>query len=211
MAENEEETKSTDVVDVETKTEETPQEEEVKEQQMEFFLVDDFETIKKLLKYTSFPSSTLIYQMPNKASSYVDGTPETAGVLMNTLLDYQREEEWRVEVCDHASEWRYDKNGDKEKIGITVISPKNNKQYFLSFSNVKQVIVVPDMQSVTFVPESTEDGDLLPNMIVRFIGLVQHRFFKCVLVGEDDPEAEGKRLLNMKFEALNMRAETQVQ
>lgn len=178
---------------------------EVKEQQMEFFLVDDFETIKKLLKYTSFPSRTMIYQMPNKASTYVDGTPKTAGDLMNTLLEYQRTEEWRVETCDHYSEWRYDTNGDKEKVGITVVSHKNNKQYNLSFADVKQVIVVPELQSVTIIPSDDIEGDLLPNMIVRFIGLIQHRFFKCVLVGEDDPETEGKRLLNMKFEGLEAK------
>lgn len=180
---------------------------EVKEQQMEFFLVEDFETIKKLLKYTSFPSRTMVYQMPNKASSYVDGTPETAGTLMNTLLEYQRTDEWRVDMCDHYSEWHYDKIGDKEKIGITVISRKNNKQYNLSFSDVKQVIVVPDMQSITIIPSDNVEGDLLPNMIVRFIGMIQHRFFKCVLIGEDDPEIKGKRLLNMKFEPIETKSE----
>lgn len=186
-----------------TKIVETKQEEPIKEQQMEMFLINNFEAIKKLLKYTSFPSRTFLYQMPNRASSYVNGTPEAAGALMNTLLDYQRSEEWRVEQCEHYSEWHYDKNGDKEKLGITVVSQKSEKQYNLTFSNIKEVIVVPDLHSVTIIPSDDVEDDVLPNMIVRFVGLVQHRFFKCVLFGEDDKEVEGKRLLNMRFEDLD--------
>lgn len=182
--------------------EETKKNEEVKEQQMEMFLIDDFESVKKLLRYTSFPSNVFLYQMPNKATSYVDSTPESSANLMNTLLEYQRTEDWRVELCKHYSDWVFDKVGEVEKLGISVVSNKTNKQYNLSFTDIKEAIVVPDLHCITIVPSDNVEGDILPNMIIRFVGLVQQRFFKCIMEGEDDKENEGKRLLNMRFEPL---------
>lgn len=199
---DETETKSEEVKVEENTQNVVQQGDGVEEQQMEIFLVDDFETIKKLLTYTSYPSRTILYQMPNKATSYVDGTPEKAGDLMNTLLDYQRTEDWRCDLCEHHSEWQYNKEGEKETFAIAVASTKNQKQYNLLFSDIKQAIVIPALQSVTIVPADDAQGDILPNTVIRFVGFVQHRFFKCVLVGEDDKANEGKRLLNMKFEAL---------
>lgn len=89
--------------------------EEVQERQMEMFLLTDFEVVKKLIKCTSFPSKTYIYQMPNKASSYGDGNVETASNLMNTLLAYQRDEDWRVDQCSHSCDWSYPKSKDAQR------------------------------------------------------------------------------------------------
>ena len=176
--------------------------EEVQEKQMEMFKLADFEVVKQLISYTSFPSRIYIYQMPNKATSYSDGTVETSAKLMNDLLAYQREEEWRVESCTHVTEWMFEKRGEDEVVTIKVVSSKG-KEYVLSFKDIKEAIVVPDLHSITIIPSDDAIGDILPNMIIRFVGLVQHKFFKCILFGTDDKENEGQRVLSMKLEAMD--------
>lgn len=178
------------------------EEEKLEEKQMEMFLLTDYDVIKQLIKYTSFPSKTFIYQMPNKATSYADNTIEAASKLMNDLLAYQRDEDWRVEQCGHVTEWTYPKEGDKEDIAIKVASVKNNKEYNIVINDIKQAIVVPELHSVTIIPGDNIKGDLQPNMIIRFVGLVNHKYFKCILVGQDDKEHEGQRQLSMKLEAI---------
>lgn len=175
---------------------------EIQEKQMEMFLLTDFDVIKQLIKYTSFPSKTYIYQMPNKATSYSDDKVDTAANLMNTLLAYQREEEWRVDQCGHVTEWTYPKEKEVEGINIKVASDKNNKEYDLTLMGVKEAIVVPELHSITIVPDDNIGGDILPNMIIRFVGLVNHKYFKCILVGKDDEEKEGQRVLSMRLEAI---------
>lgn len=184
-------------------TNEKPVEEKIEEKSMEMFLLADYDVIKQLIQYTSFPSKTYIYQMPNKATSYADDTVETASKLMNDLLAYQRDEEWRVDPCGHVTEWSYPKEDDKESIAIKVASQKSNKEYNLLLKDIKQAIVVPELHSVTIIPGDNVDGDIQPNVIIRFVGLVNHKYFKCVLVGQDDKEHEGQRVLSMKLEAMD--------
>ena len=178
------------------------EEDKVEERRMEMFVLTDFQVVKDLIKYTSFPSKTYIYQMPNKATSYADDTVDAASNLMNSLLAYQRNEEWRVDQCTHSSEWSYPKEGEKEGISIKVTSTKNGKDYNLLLNDVKQAIVVPELHSVTIIPGDNVTGDIQPNMIIRFVGLVNHKYFKCILVGKDDEEHEGQRVLSMKLEAM---------
>lgn len=177
-------------------------EEKVEEKSTEMFLISDYEVLKKLLKYTSYPSRTFLYQMPDKATSYVNGGIDKATVLMNSILEYHRSDQWRVEGYLHTSNWKYGKDEDTS-ISLDLVNEKTQKQITISFSGIKEVIVVPDLHSIVVVPTDDNLKDLMPNQVIRFIGLVKQNFLKCLLVGEDDKENEGKRVLSMKFEAVD--------
>lgn len=185
---------------------EEKKDETVKETALEMFLITDFNIIKKLLSYASFPSKTYIYQMPDKSDKYVDGSVEKSAELMNTLLEYQRSEEWRVSELEHASEIEIKKkqiNGEeREVVEIAYIDKKNSQPYQMVLADIKEAIIVPELHSIALIPAEPLLGNIAPNAIIRLIGLIQHKFFKCILTGEDDPENQGQRTLSMHFEEL---------
>lgn len=182
--------------------------EEIKETSMEMFLITDFNIIKKLLSCVSFPSHTFVYQMPDKADKYVDNSVEKSADLMNQLLEYQRSEGWRVSELIHATEFKVHTiklpNSDEERevVDMSFVDKKNQQQFKMTLAGLTEAIIVPDLHSVVIVPAEPLLGNIAPNTIIRLVGLVQHKYFKCVLSGEDDKEHEGQRTLTMHYEPL---------
>lgn len=188
--------------------------EEVTQSNMEMFLITDFNIIKKLLTFASFPSHTYVYQMPDKADKYVDGTVDKSAALMNQLLEYHRSEDWRVSELSHINDFSssVQKIGEEEKdiVELACVDRKTQQQYKFAIAAIKEAIIVPDLHSVVMVPDVPLLGNIAPNAIIRMVGLVQHKYFKCVLTGEDDSEHEGQRILAMHYEPIDLSGQNQI-
>lgn len=174
---------SEEVIDVETKTDET--------QHQMYVQQIDFDTFKTITQRVTNVGKLFVYNMPNKASKYIDDIPEMIKTLDSFLT---QQEQWRITSEKTVSY----KCGQEIYVGDWVI---NDVELILCIPKINSFIIVPNGQS-------TFKGTKSPTSILQLSNCISIMPMLLVMKDQPDPQNQGKFNISMGYQFIVKDKET---
>ena len=125
----------------------------------------EYSKVLEIIKRVNIADSITIISMPDHVKNYTDREKKPISVIVDELIDYQREENsWRLKVL---------------KVADITVEDNSIKFSDKTIFDSDRIIIISKMNSLFIIPgeKSIKEGNCQPNEIIKISNLISSQLF----------------------------------